>query len=420
MKITIIGGASSNIPLIIKSMGVNLDDSTHEVVIFDIDHKNLTIVYDFCLELIRADNLKVNLQKSFNLKDALTESDIVINYFRKGNLEQRLMDQLACKKSNILGQETQGAMGVISAYRQLSVVRTVCEAIVEICPNAFLINISNPVNILTKASLKFGIKSVGLCELPWSSYLAIKQIVSDNYSLNGELSISWIGINHISWINGIYLNQSNIIQDFSNRFLDNFYENATPANIPSSPSQLNNNSHLIPAPYLFYYYNRAQALGIQANKESREHKIIEARDKQLKLFSEKNMNLWEAYGKYRGGYLVGESLSNFILSMNGSEKSYFPGLNIYNNGVLSFLGDDDIIETSVICDNGKIHSLFEDCTLPDSSIGLIQVITASNNIALDAFYQNNPNLLIDAMAVHPLIGDVEASKKILSEIINTL
>lgn len=420
MKIAIVGGAGSNVPLIIDAIiRNNAFDLFEEIVLYDIDAKNLKIIYDFCRFLCK--NKPIKLYKSLILEEALINSEIIINYFRSGNLEQRKEDQLACMRNGLLGQETQGAMGILSAYRQLSVIEKVCVAASRICPKALLMNISNPVNVLTKASLDFNIKSFGICELPWNSYLAIKKI--ENLEINeksSEITINWIGINHISWITSINSEKRNIIKPFIKNRIDKYYQLSKPQNVSRAPSLPSKQNDIIPAPYLFYYYNRIEAFELENQMPLRSMKAIEIRNKLMDCYTKKDFNNWIEISNGRGGFLVGESLVNFLKSYFNKCDTFFPGINLRNNGIIPFLENDDIIELSVICKNKTVHPVAQDFSLPVTVKGLIMPITLSNNIIIEAYSQQKPQMLLDAMSIHPLVGDIDKSKKLLKDLVSTL
>ncbi len=68
----------------------------------------------------------------------------------------------------IIGQETNGAGGMFKALRTIPVLLDIAKDISELCPNAFLINFTNPAGMVTEALIKYGAhkKVLGVCNVP--------------------------------------------------------------------------------------------------------------------------------------------------------------------------------------------------------------------------------------------------------------
>ncbi|MCY8243974.1 6-phospho-beta-glucosidase, partial [Bacillus haynesii] len=78
----------------------------------------------------------------------------------------------------LIGQETNGAGGMFKAFRTIPVMLDIACDIKEICPEAWLINFTNPAGIVTEALLKHGPhqKVVGVCNIPYNMKNSIAEI----------------------------------------------------------------------------------------------------------------------------------------------------------------------------------------------------------------------------------------------------
>lgn len=99
-------------------------------------------------------NWKINL--TLNRREALKDADFVTTQFRVGLLDARIKDERIPLSHGLIGQETNGAGGMFKAFRTIPVILEIIEDIKELCPNAWLINFTNPAGMITEAAIKYG------------------------------------------------------------------------------------------------------------------------------------------------------------------------------------------------------------------------------------------------------------------------
>lgn len=98
-----------------------------------------------------------NIRQKRSIKDA----DFVTTQFRVGLLDARIKDERIPSLYGMLGQETNGAGGMFKAFRTIPVIGQIIEDMRELCPDAWLINFTNPSGMVTEAVIKhFGWKNV--------------------------------------------------------------------------------------------------------------------------------------------------------------------------------------------------------------------------------------------------------------------
>ncbi len=105
---------------------------------------------------------------SLNRHEALKGADFVTTQIRVGRLPARILDEKIPLSHGMIGQETNGVGGMFKAFRTIPVILEIIKDIEEICPNAWLINFTNPTGIITEAILKYTNfrKAIGLCNVP--------------------------------------------------------------------------------------------------------------------------------------------------------------------------------------------------------------------------------------------------------------
>ena len=102
---------------------------------------------------------------STELEPALDGVDAVLLQLRVGGQAARLQDETWPLECGSVGQETTGAGGLAKALRTVPVVLDIADRVRKAAPDAWIIDFTNPVGIVTRALLQDGHRAVGLCNV---------------------------------------------------------------------------------------------------------------------------------------------------------------------------------------------------------------------------------------------------------------
>src|SRR5256885_16784596 len=117
--------------------------------------------------MANARGLDLTFTTTTNRRAGLEGCDAVLTSFRPGGFEARYLDESIPMKHGVIGQETQGPGGFFMALRSIGVLQQISEEMQQVCPNAWLFNYTNPVNIVSQALVNHtALKQVSLCEGP--------------------------------------------------------------------------------------------------------------------------------------------------------------------------------------------------------------------------------------------------------------
>ena len=146
--LTVIGAGSTYTPELIDGV-ISYKETLcfDEIRLMDIDHRKLDIVGNLCKRMIEASGIHCNVKLTDDLDEALENSTFVITQIRVGKLEARILDESIPLKYNLIGQETTGVGGFFKALRTIPVMLDIAKRMERLCPNAFLINFTNPSGI---------------------------------------------------------------------------------------------------------------------------------------------------------------------------------------------------------------------------------------------------------------------------------
>ncbi|MBQ8720187.1 MAG: alpha-glucosidase/alpha-galactosidase [Clostridia bacterium] len=177
-----------------------------EVALYDIDKDRLEESY-IVVDLLnkKYNNSKAKISKYLgveNRKDALRGANFVINAIQVGLYDPCTIIDFEIPKKYGLHQtiaDTLGIGGIFRGLRTICVLRDFARDMEEVCPDAYFLNYTNPMAILTGYMLRYtGVKTVGLCHSVQvcSSHL-LKNLGMSDVKVGSELIA---GINHMAWL----------------------------------------------------------------------------------------------------------------------------------------------------------------------------------------------------------------------------
>lgn len=227
LKIAIIGSGSTYTPELIEGLIKRKAElPLGELVLMDIDTRKLNIVGGLCGRMIAAAGIDCKITLTEDLNTALINADFVLCQIRVGKLPARVLDEKIPLKYNLIGQETCGIGGFFKALRTIPVMLGIAEKMRQLCPEAWLINFSNPSGIISQAILtNTKVKMMGLCNVPFNMFKSVKETLELKTA-----DIEYVGLNHLSWITSIKSGG----RDYLKTALDMGLNSETMKNIPSS------------------------------------------------------------------------------------------------------------------------------------------------------------------------------------------
>ncbi|WP_107996080.1 alpha-glucosidase/alpha-galactosidase [Trichococcus paludicola] len=177
-----------------------------EIALYDIDEKRLN-ESELMLKAINknSNQNRANIQSFSDRKEALRDANFVINAIQVGGYKPSTVIDFEIPKKYGLQQtigDTGGIGGIFRGLRTLPVMFEFAKDMEEVCPDAWLLNYTNPMAILTMGMLKgTKIKTVGLCH---SVQVCVPELfehlgIKDQYNLD-EFQWKIAGINHMSWL----------------------------------------------------------------------------------------------------------------------------------------------------------------------------------------------------------------------------
>jgi len=169
------------------------------ISLMDIDKEALDMTAAFAKKLIKQHGLETKLESTTDRRTALEGADYVIVSIRVGGLAANKPDLLIPAKYGVrqgIG-DTIGPGGVFYGLRHIPVLLDICHDMEDICPEALLINYTNPMAMLCWAMNDYSqIKNVGLCHSVQGTAFELSRYIGAPFN---EVSYWVAGINHMAW-----------------------------------------------------------------------------------------------------------------------------------------------------------------------------------------------------------------------------
>lgn len=176
-----------------------------EIALYDIDSSRLSDSEQLIVQLNKKYNAGKAAVKTYlgaeNRKEALRGADFVINAIQVGGYEPCTVIDFEIPKKYGLRQtiaDTLGIGGIFRALRTIPVLNDFAEEIMQVCPNAWFLNYTNPMCMLSNYMQRYtDVKTVGLCH---SVQVCTKDLLSAlDISADGVYD-KIAGINHMAWL----------------------------------------------------------------------------------------------------------------------------------------------------------------------------------------------------------------------------
>lgn len=421
LKIVIIGGGSSYTPEIIEGI-IRRHHSfpVTEIVLVDIEEgkEKLQIVGELSRRMILKSGKPIQLTWTLDRKKALVGADFVSTQIRVGGLEARERDERIPLSHGFIGQETNGAGGIFKAFRTIPVMMEMAEDIHEICPEAWMINFTNPAGIITETLLKHSVhkKVIGVCNIPFNMRHSTAEIL--NVSPD-DVEIEFIGMNHFVFGRKVTVNG----QDRTEEVLEKLKKGLdySPANIVNLgwSSTFIDSTKLLPNPYHQYYFQTKDVLAkdIKAFDENgtRAEKVQELEKSLFDLYKNPELQDKPKELEERGGAFYSDVACSLMDSIYNDRKD-IQTVNTFNNGAITDLPTDAVVEVnSIITKNGP--EPISVGPLPPVVKGVIYEMKAFEELVIKAGISGNYNDAYTAMIMNPLVRDEKGSKILLDELL---
>ena len=341
-----------------------------------------------------------------DLVAGVSDADAVLIQLRVGGQAARHGDETFPHECGCIGQETTGAGGFAKALRTVPVVLRVAETVrAHAKPDAWIVDFTNPVGIVTRALLQEGHRAVGLCNVAIGFQRRFASLLGVDHT---AITLGHVGLNHLTWERAAYVTDASGTHD------------ALPALLAADLDQLAEEIELpaslismlgsVPSYYLRYYYAHDEVLREQLGAPTRAEAVQEVERALLDLYADPAVDTKPDALAKRGGAFYSEAAVDLIASLTSNRRDT-QIVNLRNDGTLPFLPDDHVIEVPAVVGTDGLTALPVE-PLPADIAGLISHVAGYERLALDAAVHGGRDRVVRALLAHPLVGQYDKAEKL--------
>ncbi|MGA5574204.1 6-phospho-beta-glucosidase [Streptomyces koyangensis] len=404
MKLTVVGGGSTYTPELIDGFA-RLRDTLPltELVLVDPDAGRLELVGGLARRIFARQGHPGTITTTGDLDAGVEGADAVLLQLRVGGQAARQRDESWPLECGCVGQETTGAGGLAKALRTVPVVLDIAERVRRTNPDAWIIDFTNPVGIVTRALLQAGHKAVGLCNVAIGFQRKFARLLD---VAPAEVHLGHVGLNHLSWETSVRLGGPTG-EDVLPRLLTDHGD--TLAADLHLPRPLLDRLGVVPSYYLRYFYAHDVVVDELRTGPSRAEKVAAMERELLELYADPGLDEKPELLSQRGGAFYSEAAVDLAAALLGRGGSPLQVVNARNDGTLPFLPDDAVVEVQAEVGPEGARPLAVPALDPLYS-GLVQHVTAYEDLALRAALEGGRDRVFAALLAHPLIGQYDQAE----------
>jgi 6-phospho-beta-glucosidase len=408
MKVAVIGAGSTYTPELVSGLVRERDRlNVTELVLHDIDPERLEVVGGLSRRILERQGFTGELGLTGEPDRALDGADAVLIQIRVGGQAARLRDETIPAACGCVGQETTGAGGLAKAMRTVPVVLEIAERARELAAaDAWIVDFTNPVGIVTRALLDAGHRAIGLCNVAINFQ---RQIASHLGMPPERVLVDQVGLNHLTWIRAVWVDGRNVLPEVIGGYGD------TLAHEIGLPRALIDDLGAIPSYYLRYFYAEREVVQEQRMTKPRARVVAEIERDLLELYRDPSLTEKPALLGRRGGAYYSEAAIELVASLV-SDSGEVRVVDVRNGGALAGLADDDVVEVPARIRAGGAEPV-EQPPLAPELLGLVQHVAAYERLAASAAVAGDRDAARRALMAHPLVREYRLAETMLGRLL---
>jgi 6-phospho-beta-glucosidase len=400
IKVTVIGGGSTYTPELVEGLVTRAGRlPIDELVLLDPDEARLEVVGGLAGRMLERVGWHGRLTMTDDRDAAIDGAAFVLLQLRVGGQAARLVDETLPLDFGVIGQETTGAGGFAKALRTIPVVLRLAELVDRrAAPDAWIVDFTNPVGVVTQALLDDGHRALGLCNVA----INFQRRFAARFDVTPDrVELEHVGLNHLTWERAVRV-------DGIDRLPELLAEEAESlAAEVRLPVELVRDLRSIPSYYLRYYYLTQTVVEEQRSHPSRAQEVIDIEAELLDLYRDPALRHKPELLDRRGGAFYSEAAAQLMASLHDGAGD-IQVVNVRNDGALPDLPDAAVVEVPARVDRDGAHPL----PLPpltSQQHDLVQQVKAYEELTIVAARSRDRDDAVRALAANPLVGAAVAA-----------
>ncbi|HST80288.1 MAG TPA: 6-phospho-beta-glucosidase [Kineosporiaceae bacterium] len=403
MKLAVIGGGSTYTPELIDGIARTAQLGVDELVLMDPAGDRLALIGGLAQRMLDREGHPATLRTTTDLDRAVDGADVVLIQLRVGGQAARRVDETFPLPCGCIGQETTGAGGLAKALRTVPVVLDVAERVRRLAaPNAWIVDFTNPVGIVTRALLDAGHRAVGLCNVA----IGLQRWLADLlHAAPSRVRLDHVGLNHLSWERAVLLDGVDVLPQL---LADHGEAIADHIELPVGVVRA---LGVVPSYYLRYFYAHDAVVRELLTEPPRAERVAAIERELLSQYADPALDTKPKLLTERGGAFYSEAALDLVASLV-TDSGDVQVVDVRNNGTLSFLPDDAVVEVPAQVSALGATPLPLTAAVDPLFAGLIAHTAGYEELALEAALLGGRDRVFKALLAHPLIGQIEQAERL--------
>ena len=408
MKLAVIGGGSTYTPELVDGIArLTGDIKITELVLVDPDAERLSVLGPFSARIMARYGHPATVSWTSDLDAAVDGAGAVLLQLRVGGQATRHRDETWPLECGCIGQETTGAGGFAKALRTVPVVLDVAERVRQrAAADAWIIDFTNPVGIVTRALLDAGHRAIGLCNVA----IGFQRLFASLLDLEpDQIALDHVGLNHLTWERAALVDGND---ELPGLLAAHGEEIAGHTGLPLSATL---EAGAVPSYYLRYFWAHDAVVAAERGQATRAEAVAGIERELLEMYADPSLDTKPELLTYRGGAFYSEAAVALLASLvtdTGDQQV----VNVRNSGTLPFLADEAVIEVpAAIAADGATPLP----VVPVSPLlsGLIAHVSAYEELALEAALRGGRERVARALLAHPLVGQYDLAGQLTDRLL---
>jgi 6-phospho-beta-glucosidase len=408
MKLAVIGGGSTYTPELVDGIarltgGIKIT----ELVLLDPDAERLSVVGPFSARIMARHGHPASVRWTSDLDSAVDGAGAVLLQLRVGGQATRHRDETWPLECGCIGQETTGAGGFAKALRTVPVVLDVAERVRELAsPDAWIIDFTNPVGIVTRALLDAGHRAIGLCNVAIGYQRLFAQLLD---AAPEAVALDHVGLNHLTWERAALVDGQDRLPSL---LAAHGEEIALHTGLPLAVTQ---EVGAVPSYYLRYFWAHDTVVQAERGQATRAQAVAEIERQLLEMYADPALDTKPELLTHRGGAFYSEAAVALLASLLTDARDR-QIVNVRNDGTLPFLSDQAVIEVPATIGAAGAEPV-EVAPVSPLMTGLIAHVSAYEELAVDAALRGGRDRVARALLAHPLVGQYDLAGQLTDRLL---
>ena len=408
VKVAVIGAGSTYTPELVEGFVTRGDRlRVDHLTLLDTDAERLDIVGGLAARMMAKAGWTGELELTGDRDLALEGAHFVICQLRVGGQAARFVDETLPLRFGCIGQETTGPGGFAKALRTVPVVLELAEETARRgASDAWFIDFTNPVGIVTQALLDEGHRALGLCNVA----IDIQRRVAQEFGVDpSRVRLEHVGLNHLSWERAVFVDEEDVLPAMLDDRADELAE------LVEMPADLLRLLRAIPSSYLRYYYMTSRVLQEQRTHPSRAEEVMAIERGLLDLYKDPSLDSKPELLGQRGGAFYSEAAAQLVTSLSAGAGDV-QVVDVRNGAAMPDLPGDAVVEVPARIERDGAHPL-PLAPLAPEMLGLVQAAKAYERLAAAAAITGSRDVALRALLANPLVDGYDTAVALLDPLL---